>query len=66
MLEVLRGVGDREAGPTRESVNGSLALAKLLQQLKSVLVSKRAGYGCETCKDASFRILGVTHFHSFN
>ena len=47
VLQVLRGVGDREARALGEHLHAALALGDQLQQLEAVLVGDRLGDGGE-------------------
>jgi len=41
VLEMLRGIGNRQARALRQNLDAALALSKLLQQLKAVLMPER-------------------------
>ena len=41
VLKMLRGVGDRQARPLRQRLDGALALRELLQQLEAMRMPKR-------------------------
>ena len=56
VLQVLRGVGDREAGPFRQRLDAALALGHELQQLEAMLVRHRLGDGGELGIEGAFGV----------
>ena len=47
LLQVLRGIGDRQFGAIGEDLDAPLALRKLLKKSKPVRVRRRLRHGCE-------------------